>query len=56
MKVTAQAVEIKALKAQIKQLKKKARPVINHHKAWFKASRMKKLHKEKGMEKSKKRR
>ncbi|GJT01831.1 putative ribonuclease H-like domain-containing protein [Tanacetum coccineum] len=35
--VTAQAAEIKDLKAQIKQLKKKARPVINHHKAWFRA-------------------
>ncbi|GKB60438.1 hypothetical protein Tco_0916624 [Tanacetum coccineum] len=34
--VTAQAVNIKDLKAQIKQLKKKARPVINHHKAWIK--------------------
>ncbi|GJX70723.1 hypothetical protein Tco_0307894 [Tanacetum coccineum] len=32
--VTAQAAEIKDLKALIKQLKKKARPVINHHKAW----------------------
>ncbi|GKB43333.1 hypothetical protein Tco_0888275, partial [Tanacetum coccineum] len=44
------------LKAQIKQLKKKARPVINHHKAWFKAARMKKQHKKKDIEKSKKRR
>ncbi|GJU15851.1 putative ribonuclease H-like domain-containing protein [Tanacetum coccineum] len=33
--VTAQAANIKDLKAQIKQLKKKARPVINHHKAWI---------------------
>ncbi|GJX22602.1 hypothetical protein Tco_0227047 [Tanacetum coccineum] len=31
--------EIKDLKAHIKQLKNKARPVINHHKAWFMASR-----------------
>ncbi|GJY94130.1 hypothetical protein Tco_0510491, partial [Tanacetum coccineum] len=31
--VTAQAAEIKDLKAQIKQLKKKAKPVINHHKS-----------------------
>ncbi|GJX30143.1 hypothetical protein Tco_0238222 [Tanacetum coccineum] len=30
---------IKDLKAQIKQLKKQARPVINHHKAWFRAAR-----------------
>ncbi|GKE75416.1 hypothetical protein Tco_1537457, partial [Tanacetum coccineum] len=37
--VTAQAAEIKILKAQIKQLKKKARPVINHYKAWFRAAR-----------------
>ncbi|GJR62060.1 hypothetical protein Tco_1504222 [Tanacetum coccineum] len=36
--VTAQAAEIKDLKAQIKQLKKKARPVFNHHKAWFRAA------------------
>ncbi|GJS87454.1 hypothetical protein Tco_0770090 [Tanacetum coccineum] len=35
----AQAIEIKTLKAQIKQLKKKARPVINHYKAWFGAGR-----------------
>ncbi|GJY20797.1 hypothetical protein Tco_0393363 [Tanacetum coccineum] len=27
--------EIKDLKAQIKQLKKKAIPIINHYKAWF---------------------
>ncbi|GKA77219.1 hypothetical protein Tco_0783680 [Tanacetum coccineum] len=52
----AQAVEIKILKAQIKQLKKKARPVINHHKAWFRAARLKKQQKTKDMEKSKKRR
>ncbi|GKB28948.1 hypothetical protein Tco_0868349, partial [Tanacetum coccineum] len=37
-RVTAQAVEIKDLKAQIKQLKKKARLVINHHKAWFRVA------------------
>ncbi|GJS28684.1 ribonuclease H-like domain-containing protein [Tanacetum coccineum] len=54
--VTAQAAEIKDLKAQIKQLKKKARPVINHHKAWFRAARLKKQQKKKDMEKSKKRR
>ncbi|GJU13856.1 putative ribonuclease H-like domain-containing protein [Tanacetum coccineum] len=48
--------EIKTLKAQIKQLKKKARPVINHHKAWFRADRLKKQHNLKDMEKSKKRR
>ncbi|GJZ63356.1 hypothetical protein Tco_0619777 [Tanacetum coccineum] len=42
IKVTAQAANIKDLKAQIKQLKKKARPVINHHKAWIKSLSMKK--------------
>ncbi|GJR64761.1 hypothetical protein Tco_0010826 [Tanacetum coccineum] len=40
--VTTQAKEIKDLKAQIKQLKKKARPVISHHKAWMKSVSMKK--------------
>ncbi|GKF37971.1 hypothetical protein Tco_0114729 [Tanacetum coccineum] len=52
----AQVAEIKILKSQIKQLKKKARPVINHHKAWFRAARLKKQQKKKDMEKSKKRR
>ncbi|GJV05574.1 hypothetical protein Tco_1343230 [Tanacetum coccineum] len=54
--VTAQAAEIKDLKAQIKQLKKKARPVINHHKACFRAAMLKKQQKKKDMEKPKKRR
>ncbi|GJX93402.1 hypothetical protein Tco_0347988, partial [Tanacetum coccineum] len=40
--VIAQAANIKDLKAQIKQLKKKARPVINHHKAWINSLSMKK--------------
>ncbi|GJU92799.1 hypothetical protein Tco_1317555 [Tanacetum coccineum] len=40
--VKAQAVEIKGLKAQIKKLKKRSRPVINHHKAWLRATRLKK--------------
>ncbi|GJQ94155.1 hypothetical protein Tco_0005294 [Tanacetum coccineum] len=35
--VTDQANEIKHLKAQIKKLKKKAKPVITHHKAWMKS-------------------
>ncbi|GKB80997.1 hypothetical protein Tco_0947892 [Tanacetum coccineum] len=35
-RVTAQVANIKDLKAQNKQLKKKARPIINHHKAWIK--------------------
>ncbi|GJV96744.1 hypothetical protein Tco_1548321 [Tanacetum coccineum] len=54
--VTAQATEIKDLKAQIKQLKRKARPVINHHKAWFRAAMLKKQQNKKDMEKPKKRR
>ncbi|GJS43558.1 hypothetical protein Tco_0568601 [Tanacetum coccineum] len=37
--VTNQAKEIKHLKAQIKKLKKKAKPVITHHKAWMKSGR-----------------
>ncbi|GKA95923.1 putative ribonuclease H-like domain-containing protein [Tanacetum coccineum] len=52
--VTAQVAEIKDLKAQIKQLKKKARPVINHHKAWLRTLRLKKQQKMIGMKKSKK--
>ncbi|GJU47442.1 ribonuclease H-like domain-containing protein [Tanacetum coccineum] len=39
--VTIQAKEIKVLKARIKKLKKKARPVITHHKAWMKSVSMK---------------
>ncbi|GJZ03971.1 putative nucleotidyltransferase, ribonuclease H [Tanacetum coccineum] len=39
--VTYQAKEIKHLKAQIKNLKKKAKPVITHHKAWMKSVSMK---------------
>ncbi|GKF84939.1 hypothetical protein Tco_0249837, partial [Tanacetum coccineum] len=54
--VITQAVEIKDLKDQNKQLKKTVRPVINHHKAWFRAATLKKQQKEKDMEKSKKRR
>ncbi|GKD37414.1 hypothetical protein Tco_1257621 [Tanacetum coccineum] len=37
MEVTDQAKEIKHLKAQIKKLKKKAKPVITHHRAWMKS-------------------
>ncbi|GJT55510.1 putative ribonuclease H-like domain-containing protein [Tanacetum coccineum] len=40
-KVTDQAKEIKHLKAQIKKLKKKAKPIITHHKAWMKSVSMK---------------
>ncbi|GKB40066.1 hypothetical protein Tco_0885008 [Tanacetum coccineum] len=37
MEVIDQAKEIKNLKAQIKKIKKKAKPVITHHKAWIKS-------------------
>ncbi|GJY24733.1 hypothetical protein Tco_0398391 [Tanacetum coccineum] len=37
-----QAKEIKHLKAQIKKLQKKAKPVITHHKAWMKSVSLKK--------------
>ncbi|GJV37435.1 hypothetical protein Tco_1409912 [Tanacetum coccineum] len=36
--VTDQAKEIQNLKAQIKKLKKQAKPVIHHHRAWLKSS------------------
>ncbi|GJY89365.1 hypothetical protein Tco_0504561 [Tanacetum coccineum] len=39
--VTNQAKEIKHLKAQIKKLKKKAKPVITHHRAWMKSVSLK---------------
>ncbi|GKE78904.1 hypothetical protein Tco_1545024, partial [Tanacetum coccineum] len=39
--VTDQAKQIKQLKAQIKKLKKKAKPVIAHHKAWVKSVSLK---------------
>ncbi|GJZ88195.1 putative ribonuclease H-like domain-containing protein, partial [Tanacetum coccineum] len=39
--VTTQAAQIKDLKSRIKQLKKKAKPVITHHKAWMKSVSMK---------------
>ncbi|GJQ93761.1 putative ribonuclease H-like domain-containing protein [Tanacetum coccineum] len=42
LKVTDQAKEIKHLKAQIKKLKKKAKPVITHHRAWMKSVSLKK--------------
>ncbi|GKE97788.1 hypothetical protein Tco_0021139, partial [Tanacetum coccineum] len=37
-----EAAQIKDLKSQIKQLKKKAKPVISHHNAWIKSVSMKK--------------
>ncbi|GKA49080.1 retrovirus-related pol polyprotein from transposon TNT 1-94 [Tanacetum coccineum] len=39
---TDQAKEIKHLKEQIKKLKKKAKPVITHHRAWMKSVSLKK--------------
>ncbi|GJT70551.1 hypothetical protein Tco_1029837 [Tanacetum coccineum] len=39
--VTDQAKEIKHLKAQIQKLKKKAKPVITHHRAWMKSVSLK---------------
>ncbi|GJS06860.1 hypothetical protein Tco_0363656 [Tanacetum coccineum] len=39
--VTDQAKQIKLLKAQIKKLKKKAKPVITHHRAWMKTVSLK---------------
>ncbi|GKB35323.1 hypothetical protein Tco_0880265 [Tanacetum coccineum] len=38
----AQAKEIKALKAQVKKLKKGVKPLITHHKAWMKSVALKK--------------
>ncbi|GJU33290.1 hypothetical protein Tco_1176879 [Tanacetum coccineum] len=40
-RVTDQAKEIKNLKAQIKKLKKQAKPVITHHKVWMKSVSLK---------------
>ncbi|GJS42470.1 hypothetical protein Tco_0567513 [Tanacetum coccineum] len=42
-----QAVEIKSLKAQVKKLKKQARPFILHHKAWLRTVKRKNQHKKK---------
>ncbi|GJY44258.1 hypothetical protein Tco_0432471 [Tanacetum coccineum] len=39
--VSAQAKEIKALKAQVKKLKKRVKPLITHHKAWIKSVALK---------------
>ncbi|GJT92088.1 hypothetical protein Tco_1080933 [Tanacetum coccineum] len=39
--VTTQAAQIKDLMSQIKQLKKKAKHIITHHKAWMKSVSMK---------------
>ncbi|GJS85822.1 hypothetical protein Tco_0752363 [Tanacetum coccineum] len=45
--VTPQAAEIKSLKAQVKRLKKQARPFILHHKAWLRTVKRKNLNNEK---------
>ncbi|GJZ58225.1 hypothetical protein Tco_0613719 [Tanacetum coccineum] len=42
IEVTTQAAQIKDLKSQIKQLKKKAKPVISHHNAWINSVSIKK--------------
>ncbi|GKE45528.1 hypothetical protein Tco_1472812, partial [Tanacetum coccineum] len=47
--VTAQATQITRLKAQVKKLKKHASPVINQHRAWIKAERLKKQQQEMGL-------
>ncbi|GJU51968.1 hypothetical protein Tco_1221523, partial [Tanacetum coccineum] len=41
MEVSAQAKEVKALKAQVKKLKKGVKPLITHHKAWMKSVALK---------------
>ncbi|GKA01837.1 hypothetical protein Tco_0674502 [Tanacetum coccineum] len=41
MEVSAQAKEIKALKDQVKKLKKGVKPLITHHKAWMKSVALK---------------
>ncbi|GKA48891.1 retrovirus-related pol polyprotein from transposon TNT 1-94 [Tanacetum coccineum] len=41
MEVTTQAKEIKALKAQVKKLKKGVKPLLTHHKSWMKSVALK---------------
>ncbi|GKB57237.1 hypothetical protein Tco_0913423 [Tanacetum coccineum] len=53
--VTDQAKEIKSLKAQVKKLKKQARPFILHHKAWLRTVKRKNQHKKKVLKTSKRR-
>ncbi|GJY60682.1 hypothetical protein Tco_0461339 [Tanacetum coccineum] len=55
LSVTEQSKEVKALKAQVKRLKKKTRPFIIRHKAWLKAVKSKKHHKETILKTSKRR-
>ncbi|GJT32031.1 hypothetical protein Tco_0922450 [Tanacetum coccineum] len=53
--VTAQAAEIKSLKAQVKKLKRQARPFILHHKGWLRAVKRKIQNKKKVLKTSKRR-
>ncbi|GJY80393.1 hypothetical protein Tco_0493144 [Tanacetum coccineum] len=53
--VIAQAAEIKSLKAQVKKLKKQARPFILHHKAWLRTVKRKNQNKKKVLKTSKRR-
>ncbi|GJS02970.1 putative reverse transcriptase domain-containing protein [Tanacetum coccineum] len=53
--VTAQAAEIKSLKAQVKKLKKQAMPFILYHKAWLRTIKRKNQHKKKVLTTSKRR-
>ncbi|GJT20717.1 hypothetical protein Tco_0890654 [Tanacetum coccineum] len=53
IQVTAQAVEIKSLKAQVKKLKKQSRPFILHHKDWLGTVKRKNQNKIKGIEDNK---
>ncbi|GJR10946.1 hypothetical protein Tco_0793598 [Tanacetum coccineum] len=45
--VTAQAAKIKSFKAQVKKLKKQAKPFILHHKAWLRTIKRKNQNKKK---------
>ncbi|GJR02038.1 putative ribonuclease H-like domain-containing protein [Tanacetum coccineum] len=54
-RVTAQVAEIKSLKAQVKKLKKQARPFILLHKAWLRAVKRKNQNKKKVLKTSKRR-
>ncbi|GKB82767.1 putative ribonuclease H-like domain-containing protein [Tanacetum coccineum] len=53
--VTTQAAKIKSLKAQVKKLKKQARPFILHHKAWLRTVTRKNQNKKKVLKTSKRR-
>ncbi|GJX23191.1 hypothetical protein Tco_0227636 [Tanacetum coccineum] len=54
-RVTTQAAEIKSLMAQVKKLKKQARPFILHHKAWLRTVKRKNQNKKKVLKTSKRR-